>query len=150
MNPLASNPSFVAYAITATILCLHLMILWALTGAVRAKTKTTPNAEDASTVAKGAKYLDEEPAAVSRSMRVYRNAAANILPFLILGFLYVVLGAPANVAWILFGVFTAARILHAIVYALGKQPWRTLIFAVAQLATLGVAVQVLRASFALL
>jgi prostaglandin-E synthase 1 len=115
---------------------------------VRARTKTTPNVEDASTVAKGAKLAEEEPAAVARSMRVYKNAAANILPFLILGFVYVVLGAPANIAWILFGVFTAARILHAIAYALGKQPWRTLLFVVAQLATVGVAIQVLRVSFA--
>jgi uncharacterized MAPEG superfamily protein len=150
MNSLASNPSFIAYAITSTILCLELMILWALTGAARAKTKTTPNAEDASkAAAAGAtKLASEDPESVARAMRVYKNAAANILPFLVLAFIYVALGAPANVAWILFGIFTGARILHAIVYSLGKQPWRTLIFVVAQLATLGVAVQVLRVSFA--
>jgi uncharacterized membrane protein YecN with MAPEG domain len=148
MTSLASNPAFIAYAITATVLCLHLMILWGLTGAVRARTKTTPNVEDTATVAQGAKLVEEDPAAVARAMRVYANAAANILPFLILGFVYVVLGAPANVAWIIFGVFVGARVLHAFVYSFGKQPWRTIMFVVAQLATAALAVQVLRASIA--
>src|SRR5690348_3457366 len=107
--PIASNPAFAVFALTAAVLSVKLWLLWAATGSARAKTKTTPNAEDASTVAKGAKLVSEDPEAVARAMRVYYNAAANEVPFMILAGVYALLGAPANVMWILCGVFMGAR-----------------------------------------
>lgn len=43
-----------------------------------------------------------------------------------------------------FWTFTAARLLHSVFYLWGKQPFRTLAFAVGVLAIIGMAVHVLR------
>lgn len=78
-------------------------------------------------------------------MRVHRNAVAVVVPFLFLALVYVLLGAPARDAWVLLGVFAAARVVHSIVYTLGVQPWRTLSYVVSQLALGAVMVQIVRA-----
>ncbi len=137
-------PAFATYALFATGLCLFMMALDGASATVRAKTKTTLNPEDASTTSKGAQVVEEERPGVARANRAWRNAFANIVPFLFVAFLYVLTGAPAKSATIYFGVFSGARVLHAIVYLAGKQPWRTLLFVVGQLCTLGMAVQVIR------
>jgi uncharacterized membrane protein YecN with MAPEG domain len=141
--------AFAIYALFATALCVLLMAIDGIGGGTRAGTKTTPNAEDASTTSKGAKVVDTEPEQVARVMRAHRNALANILPFLIVTFLYVALGATATWMLVLGGVFTAARMLHALAYIKGVQPWRTIAFATGQLCTVVAAVQVVRAAFAL-
>jgi prostaglandin-E synthase 1 len=140
----ASNPSFIIYCLFAAVLCINMLGLWAYSGAVRAGTKTTPNSEDAGNTAKGATVTDATPDAVGRVLRVHRNANDNIIPFLILGLIYVLLGATPRMAWIAFGTFTAARLAHTFVYLAGKQPWRTIFFVLGQLVTLGVVVQILR------
>lgn len=38
-------------------------------------------------------------------------------------------------AWAVFGVFTFARLAHSFTYLGGKQPWRTLSFALGGVAT---------------
>ena len=67
---------------------------------------------------------------------------ANILPFLVLGFLYVVLGASRTGAIVYFGVFTLARYIHSVAYVAAVQPWRTVSFLVGLLAAIGLLVQV--------
>lgn len=49
-----------------------------------------------------------------------------------------------NAALIYFGTFTAARLLHSLFYLWGRQPFRTMMFGVGVLATLGMAVHVIR------
>jgi microsomal prostaglandin-E synthase 1 len=144
MMELRENPSFWIFCIAATALSLNMLGLWGYSGAVRGKSKTTPNAEDPSTVSKGAKVTEETAPEVARVLRAHRNANDNIVPFLILAFLYVVLGASPKAAWILFGGFTAMRYLHTVSYLSGKQPWRTLTFVAGGLITMGVMVQILR------
>ena len=128
MQDLASEPAFAIYALCAVVLCLNMLGLWGMSGGVRAKTKTTPNAEDPGTVAKGAKVVEDEPPEVARVLRAQRNADVNIMPFLVLGLLYCINGASARAAWILFGGFTVARLGHSVAYLNGKQPWRTSFF----------------------
>ncbi len=137
---LAQFPALPVYAMFADGLCLFMMGLAGASAGARAKTKTAINPEDA-----GTKFelVEEEKAAVARANRVWRNAFANIVPFLVCGFLYVLTGAPAKSATIYFGVFAGARVLHAIAYLAGKQPWRTLCFVVGQLCTVGLGVQVI-------
>ena len=141
---LARFPAFQVYALFAVALCLFSMTLDSLGAVYRGKSKTTLNVEDASTTSKGAKVVDEETAEVARVNRAWRNAFANIVPFLFVGFLYVLTGVPAKTATIYFGVFAGARLIHAVVYLAAKQPWRTLFFVVGQLAILGMAVHVVR------
>jgi prostaglandin-E synthase 1 len=136
MTSLAAQPAFVAYVAALIVLSLDLLVLWAYSGAVRGKTKTTPNEEDAGTVSKGAKLVDTEPPEVARVLRAYKNAEANILPFLFLALAYVVAGGSALVAEVVFGVFTFARVAHSFAYLGGKQPWRSLFYGLGGLSTL--------------
>jgi microsomal prostaglandin-E synthase 1 len=146
---LAHNPAFVAYAVSLIVLCLNMLILWAYSGGVRGKTKTTPNQEDAGTIQKGAQLVEQDPPEVARVLRAHRNATANILPFAILGLVFVLAGGGGTAAVLIFGVFTLARVAHSFAYLGGKQPWRTISFAIggaATLALIGFIVRVLVAA----
>jgi len=122
MPPLATNPAFQAYAVMVIVLSLNLLVLWAYSGAVRGKSNTTPNAEDSKG---GAALVEVEPPEVARVLRAHKNAMANIVPFAILGLVYVLAGASGTAAQAVFGAFLG-----------GKQPWRSLSFGVGGLATL--------------
>ena len=136
MTPLAAQPAFVAYAVALLVLSLNMLLLWAYSGSVRGKTKTTPNREDASTLATGAELVENEPPEVARVLRAHRNAMANIVPFALLGLVFVLAGGSGAVAWAIFGVFTFARVVHSLAYLGGKQPWRSLMFGLGGVATL--------------
>lgn len=140
MNDWLSNPSFRIYAITSLVLCLNLLFLWGYSGATRTKTKSSPNEED---IAKFGGALNEiDPPPVARVLRAHRNAQASIYPFLFLGLVFVLAGGGYVTATILFGTFTAARLLHSVVYLKGKQPWRTLCFVVGMFATFALIVDI--------
>lgn len=136
MQDLAKNPAFVAYAISLLVLSLNMLLLWTYSGLVRGKTKTTPNTEDASTTSKGAQIADRDPPEVARVLRAHQNASANILPFALLGLVFVLLGGSGTAAAALFGVFTVTRIAHSMAYLGGRQPWRSIWFGVSSLTTL--------------
>ena len=67
--------------------------------------------------------------------RAHRNAADNILPFAILGLLFVLWGASPLLTGIFCGTFAVARIAHLLAYLNEKQPWRSISFVVGVLAT---------------
>jgi microsomal prostaglandin-E synthase 1 len=136
MINLAAQPAFVAYAVSLLVLSLNLLVLWAYSGAVRAKTRTTPNREDVGTVAKSAQLVETDPPEVARVLRAHKNALANSVPFAILGLVFVLAGASGTAAWAIFGVFTVARIVHSVAYLREKQPWRTLSFVLGGATTL--------------
>jgi len=136
MDQLATHHAFTAYVITAIVLCLNILGLWGYSGGVRVGTKTAINPEDIRTVAKDAALLESDPPEVARVLRAHRNATDNIVPFLILGYLYVQIGASSTMAMGIFGVFTAMRLLHTFSYLKGVQPWRTISFALGGVTTL--------------
>lgn len=143
------SPPFATYCLFAAGLCVLLILIDSAGGGARASSKTTPNKEDAGTVSKGAKVVAEDPEQVARVMRAHRNALANIVPFLIVMFLYVVLGASKGWVLGLCGTFAAMRVAHALAYIKGVQPWRTISFAIGQTCTGIAVVQVIRAALAL-
>jgi uncharacterized MAPEG superfamily protein len=132
---LAANPAFTVYAITILVLSLNMLVLWALSGGVRAKTHTTPNAEDSKDATK-TRVVDGDPPEVARVLRAHKNAMANIVPFAILGLVYVLAGGSAMTAAVVFGIFTFARVAHSFAYLGGKQPWRTIFFGLGAVTTL--------------
>ncbi len=133
MSNLASNPAFLAYAVSLLILSLNLTILWAYSAVERARTKTTPNEEDAR---RGTQLVPDNPPGVARVLRAHANAMANIVPFAILGLVFVLAGGSGTAAAAIFGVFTFARLAHSFAYLGGKQPWRTLSFGLGAVTTL--------------
>ena len=136
MVSLTHDPAFVAYAIAILVLSANLLFLWAYSGSVRGRTKTTPNVEDAGTVSKGATVAEVDPPEVARVLRAHKNAMANIVPFAALGLIFVLSGASALAAQVIFGVFTFARLAHSFAYLGGKQPWRSIFFGLGGLTTL--------------
>lgn len=141
MDNWLNNPAFIVYAITSLVLCANLLFLWCYSGTVRARTKTAINPEDS--VRFGVPLVPSDPPEVARVLRAYDNAQASICPFLFLGLVFVLAGGPSASAYIIFGIFTGARLLHSIVYLAGKQPWRTLVFVVGLLATAALMVNII-------
>ncbi len=140
------TPAFVAYCVTALLLSLNLIFLWSYSGAARARSRVAINPEDAAT--RGIPVEPVDPAPVARVLRAHANAQAAILPFLVLGLLYVLTGGGFWPATIIFAVFVAARWTHSAVYLAGKQPWRTLAFVVGAIATLALMVALIWRLFA--
>ncbi|WP_281024452.1 MULTISPECIES: MAPEG family protein [unclassified Rhizobium] len=129
---IAAHPAFLAYAITCTVLCVNLLMLWVSSGAIRAKGRVAINPEDGARF--GVPVSEFDPPIVARLLRAHRNAEATIYPFLLLGLLYVFLGGSPAIAIPIFTIFVAARIVHSIIYLKAIQPWRTIAFAVSLLA----------------
>ncbi len=139
---LANDPILSLYALTATLVSLHLIVLAAYTGRVRTLRKTYVNAEDA-TAFKGKEGEVDHPD-VLRVKRAHMNALENAVPFLAIGLLYALSGPSKVGAQVYFFTFLGARLLHSVFYLAQKQPFRTLMFALGALATTGMAVHVIR------
>ncbi len=137
---LFGQPGFKIYAIVAAILAIHMLLLALWTGTVRVRHKVWVNPEDAK-LNKG-KHVDTEHEAVQRVKRAHQNALENAVPFFIVGLLYALTGPSKNGALIYFGTFCAARLLHTAFYLWGRQPFRTLMFAIGVLCTIGMAVHI--------
>ena len=145
---MAKDPVLVAYTLTVVVNTLNLTALWVLSGVARGGTKTTLNPEDAQTILRGAAIVEAEPAAVARVLRAHRNSFDNTIPFLLLAFVFAAMRPSALEAQIIFGTFTAARLVFSVAYLKGLQPWRSLAYGVGMLATLALLVEVCRLTFA--
>ncbi len=126
--------SFRLFGATTVALIANLLFLWVASGAVRARTGKKVNSEDA--VKPGQDVVEQDPPAVARVLRAHANAQAAILPFLLLGLLYVLGGGTPAAAAVLFMSFIAVRILHSVAYLKALQPWRTIGFGLGLLVTL--------------
>lgn len=65
---------------------------------------------------------------VARCANVWRNDVENLPLFLMLALTYVLLGAQAESAQLLFGIYVALRYAHTIVYLRALQPWRAIMY----------------------
>lgn len=65
---------------------------------------------------------------VQRCGNVWRNDVENLPLFLVLALTYVLLGASAESARILFSAFVMLRYVHTVVYLRGLQPLRTFLY----------------------
>jgi len=133
-----SAPSLIVYGWAAVALSLNLLFLWIYSGVVRGKAKATLNTEDA--VRFGAMLAQAEPPEIARVLRAHANAQAVILPFLLLGLVYVLAGGGVWICLVLFGGFTLARLAHSAAYLAAWQPLRTLAFVAGLLLTLALLV----------
>lgn len=139
--PQSVPPAFTAYAVCSVVLSLEMLFLGAKTAATRAKHKTFLNPEDGAVSFKDASFIDgvEHPE-VARIMRAHRNLLESLPLFFALGLIAVLLGASPIGVEICCAVFTGARLIHAVVYLRGIQPWRTVSFGIGTLGLLGLMV----------
>lgn len=138
MDPAAFN----IYALTAAFLAVHLVLLALWTGFVRARSGRFANPEDKGIV-KGELAAEDHPD-VLRVKRAHVNALENAVPFFVVGALYVATGGTKLGAEAYCGTFLAVRVLHSLFYLWGKQPFRTMSFALGVLCIFGMAVHVIR------
>lgn len=75
------------------------------------------------------------------------SVTEDALAYIVLGLLFVLVGAPVVGIQAYGYTFLAARVVHSIACGFGLQPFRTLAFAVGSLCLIGMAVQVLMAAF---
>jgi uncharacterized MAPEG superfamily protein len=142
---LLTDPATRTYVITSTLLGAHLLLMALWTGTVRVFRKEWVNREDAEF--NKAKLTEVEHPDVARVKRAHLNGIENLIPFLIVGALYVAFANPsATAAAIYLWTFTAVRLAHTFFYLAQKQPFRTITFAVGVLCTFGMAFHVLRAA----
>ena len=134
MQALASNPSFAIYGLSMVVLCLNILGLWTYSGVVRAGSKTAMNPEDARSAK--IEVVEADPPAVARVLRAHRNAVDNIVPFAILAFVFVAMGATPMLTAIFCGAFTFFRLAHSFSYLGQKQPWRSISFVLGGVSTL--------------
>uniref|UniRef100_A0A1B6D184 Microsomal glutathione S-transferase 1 n=1 Tax=Clastoptera arizonana TaxID=38151 RepID=A0A1B6D184_9HEMI len=124
------NPVMEGFALYAGILILKTLLMSFLTAIQRFRKKAFANPEDATLSEGGQVKTDDQD--VERVRRAHQNDLENIIPFLITGFLFVLSDPDLVFALMLFRIFTIARILHTLVYAIYvvRQPARVLCFAV--------------------
>lgn len=146
MDTLMENPAFTTFAVCTAILVVKSLLSGSYTAITRIRQKQFVNPEDGK-MFKGASDPIETDAA-ARVLRIQRNDTENFVLFFGLGLVFVLTGATALEASAYFWTFTIARILHTLTYVGGKQPWRSLAFAVGVVCLLGMAVQVLMAALA--
>jgi uncharacterized MAPEG superfamily protein len=137
-NSLLALPSVQVFAACCIVLVLKMAFLAFYVGILRKRAKRYLNPEDAESF--GGEAGDSE--AVERVRRAHYNDIENLVPFFIVGLLYVLGGATPRGATIYCVTFTVSRILHGWFYLGSVQPWRTLAFVVGLLCILGMATQV--------
>lgn len=125
------NEAVRLFAVCYLILVLKMMAVGTYTGMTRIRRSVFSAPEDYA-------FTGSEPAAgrdegIERARRAHRNDLENILPFFGVGLFYALSGPSATGAWISFGGFTLARVLHTLLYLGASQPGRTIAFTVGAL-----------------
>jgi uncharacterized MAPEG superfamily protein len=133
MRDLLTNPAFKYYVLCAVILAFNPLVLSGITGARRGKYKSPVTPEDAKL--SGNPYTADMAPEVLRVASAHRNAMENIPIALMAGLLYVLAGASATMVLALMGTIALFRWLHSLMYLSSVQPWRTVTYAIAALAT---------------
>lgn len=121
-----SYPALPAFAATLLALFAKTSATSLLQVASRLRARTFLLPEDARML--GVEPVQEEAAIVRRFAGVWRNDVENLPLFLALALTYVLAGAPATGASVLFGAYVLLRYLHTGAYLGGLQPGRALCY----------------------
>jgi len=132
MSATFADPTMRLFAACASILVLKMSFTSLATAVLRNLRGVYVSPEDYAFRGRPQGPPDEQ---IERIRRAHRNDLEAILPFLAVGLLAATSGAVSyRAAWWLFVPFTAARVLHTVAYSLGLQPWRSILFGIADLA----------------
>nr|XP_022904529.1 microsomal glutathione S-transferase 1 isoform X1 [Onthophagus taurus] len=122
-----TNPIFKGYIFYSALLVLKVLAMAVLTATQRFKRKAFANPEDA----EPRKLKPKTDENVERVRRAHLNDLENIPIFFVAGFGYMLTNPAVGTALMLFRVFTIARFVHTLVYAVVvvPQPSRALAWA---------------------
>lgn len=141
MNALLADPVVRLYCICAAVLVIKMLATANLTGIYRTSRKVYATPEDYRFF--GLDPVSRRDEDIERVRRSHQNDLENVLPFLGIGFLYALSGPSYTMAAVLFILFTVARVLYTAAYVASLQPWRTVLFGVAQVALYVIAIATL-------
>ncbi|XP_041766095.1 microsomal glutathione S-transferase 1-like isoform X2 [Anopheles merus] len=131
-----NSEAYKAYVFWSAVLVAKMLLMALLTAIQRFKNKAFASPEDTRMISKKLvpKYDDPD---VERVRRAHQNDLENILPFFVIGFLYLLTNPAPWLAINLYRLVAASRILHTIVYAVVviPQPARFLAFVGAMMPT---------------
>ncbi|KAF5908359.1 microsomal glutathione S-transferase 1 [Clarias magur] len=152
MADFTDSEVFLAFSTYATIVILKMMFMSPLTAYFRITRKAFANIEDTQM----GKTPDEKKKMlrvnedVERVRRCHQNDIENVIPFVLVGFLYTLTGPELSTALLLFRLFVGSRFVHSFVYVMAwPQPSRGLSFFVGLCATVCMAYHVLAAGLRL-
>ncbi|MDD0975006.1 MAPEG family protein [Pseudomonas fontis] len=125
------------YALCVLVLFAKMLGISCYQGFFRLRHLAFTNLEDAGFFQRATSQ--QELPQVRRAARAWANDLENIPLFFVLGGLCVALGTASSASAWLFCTFTAARVMHTLLYLGARQPWRTLAYAVGVCCLLGLA-----------
>ncbi|XP_072017580.1 microsomal glutathione S-transferase 1-like [Amphiura filiformis] len=140
------NEVFRVYLAYSALAVLKLLAMSSLTSFNRVSRKVYDNLEDAKLGGPDAhKFVRKDPF-IERIRRCHLNDLENIVPFLIIGILYVLTGPSVYAATWHFRIFVVSRFIHMFAYlAQLPQPSRVTAMYIGWCATASMAVQCLQA-----
>lgn len=139
------NPVFKAYLFYCSVLIIKMLLMAPLTARLRFAKKIFISPEDTK-ILKGAKSGVNDPD-IERVRRAHLNDLENIPVFFVASYLYIMTNPAPVLAITLMRLFTIARIIHTIVYAVVvlPQPTRAIVFTGGHVITAYMAVNALLA-----
>jgi len=122
MIDIANSPLFLVFAVVLILETLKTLGLGTATALRRQKTSRYINPEDAKWLGGEAVEVDHPDAA--RMFRAQRNNLENLVPFSLLGILYIIIGANLYAGIVYFTLFFMGRIAHTYAYLSEKPKFR--------------------------
>jgi glutathione S-transferase len=145
MNALTlSNPAFAAYVVCASLLVLKMAAMsWLTVYRMLRVNGGMRNPEDANPGLANPRprpgQLDPNDY-VERIRRIHQNDQENLLPFLAIGWLFVVTGPDPTLAAVLFYGYVVSRLLHFAAYLAARpHEWRAALWTVGSVVLIGMA-----------
>jgi glutathione S-transferase len=131
MDALLSNPALRLFGITYLILVVKMVAVGWCTSFYRLRDKSYATPEDYRL--QGLAPTGTPHEGIERTRRAHRNDLENILPYFGVGLFYALTDPSPLGARVYFIGYTVARVLHSVFYLMELQPYRTIVFEVAQL-----------------
>lgn len=126
MSFASTYPALPSFALALVALFTKASLTSALQVISRVRAGVFPIPEDARLMRKP--LADAEADFVRRCANVWRNDTENLPLFLALALVYMLLGATSQSAQLLFGAYVGLRYAHTLVFLLGLQPWRAVLY----------------------
>jgi len=140
MPDLLGDPVIRVLVVVYALLALKMSAVGVYTSTLRLRRKIFATPEDYALRGAPVRTRDED---IERARRAHRNDLENVLPFFVVGFVYVLTRPSFTAAAIYFWGYLIARILHSIFYIRSMQPHRTIAFTAGGALTLAMLVTTL-------
>lgn len=141
MYEFATTPLFTIFAIALILESLKTLILGTVTAAKRGNNKRFLNKEDADWLGGESQDIDHPDSA--RIFRAHRNNIENLVPFAILGFLYLMVDGNQYLGIGYFTLFFIGRIGHTYAYLSARAMFRRNMYVLAWFPLVAISVHLL-------